>query len=597
MDLISSRYRKPKGRPKRSRQVKSENAKRRWAKKSLDVEQSMVSTDSTNCNEPEKNNSVSKSVDSDYIIMCKKLWSSLLKNIPCHECKENTLQINQTSSFGFSSKIFLSCANCKKEFGSVFTSEREAEDKSFQVNNKVVEAFLAIGRGHSALETFSMVLGTPSMDSKTFNNCMKNVCLKNKHAKLQMLELSRNAVRDAHIIENPELEKSAVLDISVSYDGTWQKRGFTSNLGVGCVIDMLTGIVVDFEILSKYCHECVIAERDLKKNSVEFHIWFDGHKDDCEKNFHGSSGSMELHAAEIMWKRSIKECGFRYTKILCDGDSKTFLHLNEEKVYGPEEIQKEECINHISKRLGTALRNKVKEWKVKKVTLGGKKPGSLKETTITKLQNYYRKAVKDNAPNVTEMKSSIFASLYHCMSTDSKPQHSKCPVGASSWCFFQRAIAQGEKPKSHKKMKTILSELVVEKILPVYQRLASDEMLTRCISAKTQNANESLHSCIWRKCPKEIFISKKRLELGVSTAVSENNLGYVKNLTIKEENVSETDSRFAIAYKKDKKRAAQNKRKSSEIYKKQRNEKKFKKQKNVEQQERHEGITYAAGAF
>ncbi|GBM68743.1 hypothetical protein AVEN_263567-1 [Araneus ventricosus] len=261
MDLISSRYRKPKGRPKKSRQVKSENAKKRWAKKSLDSEQSIISSpNATNSNELDKMNSVSTNVDTNYIIMCKTLWSSLLKNIPCHECKGKTLQVSQTNSFGFSSKIFLSCASCKKEFGSVFTSEREVEDKTFHVNNH--------------------------------------------------------------------------------------------------------------------------------------------------------------------------------------------------------------------------------------------------ETTITKLQNYYRKAVKDNAPDVNKMKKSIFASLYHCMSTDSKPQHSKCPVGAESWCFFQRAIAQGETPKSHKKMKTTLSELVVEKILPVYQRLASDEMLSKCISAKTQNANESLHSCIWRKCPK-----------------------------------------------------------------------------------------------
>ncbi|GBN75355.1 hypothetical protein AVEN_31746-1 [Araneus ventricosus] len=325
MDLISSRYRKPKGRPKKSRQVKSENAKKRWAKKSLDSEQSIISSpNATNSNELDKMNSVSTNVDTNYIIMCKTLWSSLLKNIPCHECKEKTLQVSQTNSFGFSSKIFLSCASCKKESGSVFTSEREVENKTFHVNNKVVEAFLSIGRGHSALETFSMVLGTPSMDSKTFNKCMKNVCQKNKDIKFEMLELSRNAVRDAHIRENPNLQKSAVLDISVLYDGTWQKRGYTSNLGVGCVIDILTGIVIDFEILSKYCHECVISERDLKKNSVEFKIWFAGHKNECEKNFHGSSGSMEMHAAAVMWKRSIKEFGFRYTKMLCDGGLENF---------------------------------------------------------------------------------------------------------------------------------------------------------------------------------------------------------------------------------------------------------------------------------
>ncbi|GFU14808.1 retrovirus-related Pol polyprotein from transposon 17.6 [Trichonephila clavipes] len=100
------------------------------------------------------------------------------------------------------------------------------------------------------------------------------------------------------------------------------------------------------------------------------------------------------------------------------------------------------------------------------------------------------------------MKTAIYANLMHCSSTDIKPMHGKCPEGESSWCFYKRAIAKGETPGSHSSMKTYLSPQVVEKIMPVYQRLASDTILERCVAGKTQNSNESLHSCIWRKCPK-----------------------------------------------------------------------------------------------
>ncbi|GFX75719.1 uncharacterized protein TNCV_2082301 [Trichonephila clavipes] len=54
-----------------------------------------------------------------------------------------------------------------------------------------------------------------------------------------------------------------IIDVSVSYDGTWQKRGHTSNLGLGIIIDILSGLVLDFEVLSKYCHNCVVAGRDM----------------------------------------------------------------------------------------------------------------------------------------------------------------------------------------------------------------------------------------------------------------------------------------------------------------------------------------------
>ena len=41
----------------------------------------------------------------------------------------------------------------------------------------------------------------------------------------------------------------------------------------------------------------------------------------------------------------------------------------------------------------------------------------------------------------------------------------------------------------------------------------------------TQNSNEALNGVIWKKCPKDIYVSKKILEIGVSSAVIEFNDG------------------------------------------------------------------------
>ncbi|GBN44072.1 hypothetical protein AVEN_22481-1 [Araneus ventricosus] len=182
-------------------------------------------------------------------------------------------------------------------------------------------------------------------------------------------------------------------------------------------------------------------------------------------------------------------------------------------------ISKEECLNHVAKRLGTGLRNKVKECRSKGVIIGGRIDGSLKESPILKLTNFYRKAVKDNVPDVQKMKTAIFASLFHTSSTEKAPKQNKCPTGVTPWCFYQRALANNEKPKSHSSMKTMLSEQVLEKILSGYQRLANNELLGRCVSGKTQNVNESSHSVIWNNCPKETFVSKKQLELTVISAI------------------------------------------------------------------------------
>ncbi|GFU97821.1 uncharacterized protein TNCV_2610521 [Trichonephila clavipes] len=87
----------------------------------------------------------------------------------------------------------------------------------------------------------------------------------------------------------------------------------------------------------------------------------------------------------------------------------------------------------------------------------------------------------------------------------------KCPEGNHHGVSIKRAIAKGETPGSHSSMRTYLSPQVVEKIMPVYQRLASGTILERCVASKTQNSNESLHSgaSFARKCPKRYSSPKK----------------------------------------------------------------------------------------
>ena len=65
---------------------------------------------------------------------------------------------------------------------------------------------------------------------------------------------------------------------------------------------------------------------------------------------------MEAAAAEQLWERSIDKFGFRYTTLLSDGDAETYNQLYIKRVYRGTPIEKEDCVNHVPKRLGTALR-------------------------------------------------------------------------------------------------------------------------------------------------------------------------------------------------------------------------------------------------
>ncbi|GFY21116.1 uncharacterized protein TNCV_3991601 [Trichonephila clavipes] len=248
----------------------------------------------------------------------------------------------------------------------------------------------------------------------------------------------------------------------------------------------------------------IFSSIETGETTPEYDVWYSGHKNDCQINHVGTSGAMEMKAAAKIWSRS-EACGFRYTTLLSDGDAKTHKFLNSLKIYGPDvEILKEECINHVSKRLGTSLRNLVKDWRAKGITLGGKSYGSLKETTIKKLTH---------------------------ISTNKNPMHMKCPPGKDSWCFYRRALTKGEKPAPHKfNIGTPINPDYLTKIVPIYQRLASDSLLKGCARCLTQNSNESLHSVIWSKCSKETSAKSRRVNIAVSEAVSEYNFGTLKAL-------------------------------------------------------------------
>lgn len=56
--------------------------------------------------------------------------------------------------------------------------------------------------------------------------------------------------------ENDDENDEACVDVGVSCDGSWHRRGFSSLVGTAAAISLETGQVLDYEILNKVCYEC-----------------------------------------------------------------------------------------------------------------------------------------------------------------------------------------------------------------------------------------------------------------------------------------------------------------------------------------------------
>ncbi|GFU33887.1 uncharacterized protein TNCV_615141 [Trichonephila clavipes] len=205
----------------------------------------------------------------------------------------------------------------------------------------MVQPFLSAGKGYLAMEKFCMLMNMDLPSSRTFNTYKEKLC----KSLVRSTEKSLNHVRSQ--VKSVYQSNSVITDVDVTFDGTWLIREHPFQIGVGCVIDLLTGFVMDFEIMSKRCVECELAKSGLGENSAGFHLWYEGYISPCAINHIGSSCAMEQEAALKLWQKS-EDNGFRYTTLLSDGDAKTYQYLNAKEVYGLEiKMKKEECINHI----------------------------------------------------------------------------------------------------------------------------------------------------------------------------------------------------------------------------------------------------------
>ena len=379
----------------------------------------------------------------------------------CAKCSGRSLHIEEKMDTrrGLVTSLSLVCQGCH----SISKLSDPYSDEAKLLNRSSVYAMRFAGGGLHSLEKFCglMCLPPPITD----NSYAEHQAVIAAAAMKVAMESCKEAADELHQLAGKPCDE--IVNITVTCDGTWATRGFTSKFGVVIVMSFETGRILDFEVLSKYCHQCALHSGDDTTSSAYLE-WWEEHEPNCAKNFQGSSPAMESQGALILWKRSKEQLNLQYTTLISDGDAKTHSLLNEENPYDGVEIEKNDCVGHVQKRMGSRLRKKKKEgiYDVKKqkvIGLGGQ--GRLTEAVMDNLQNYYGKAIRENAGNVQKMKDAVWAIYYPTISTDKKPQHKYCPKGKESWCKYNKAAAVGMH-KSYKHRKTLPKD-VADAIYPM----------------------------------------------------------------------------------------------------------------------------------
>ena len=400
----------------------------------------------------------------------------LISQLVCPICKAGPLTLYEQplglGTVGFHSQLKVNCATCGDSIARTHTSETLASRASI-TNVRAVASARNCGIGFSQLIKLFSGMNVPTpMHLRTYQRIAAKVHQASIIAMQGCFKAAVNKVREYYRQQNPTLTEQSVIPISVSYDGSWHRRGHSSHHGVGTVIELETGLVIDTHIMSNFCIGC---DKGPKSGDPSYDAWLSAHKTLCQKNYSGSACAMEVEAAKVIFRRSVDQYNLKYTRVLCDGDAKTVTTLNNAKIY-TDTIVKEDCVNHVSKRLYNGIEKAKQASKGTKHHLSGK--GRITQKLQKQLSVSYGQALKDGAPDVHCMQRAVMASLYHRMSTDANPQHQYCPAGDQSWCKYQVETSQGVLDKDRQYVhKAAIKPEYGEQLLPIYTRLSTPGML------------------------------------------------------------------------------------------------------------------------
>lgn len=211
---------------------------------------------------------------------------------------------------------------------------------------------------------------------------------------------------------------------------------------------------------------------------------------------------------------------------------KSILELNNnEGPYGLQhKVVKEECKNHLHKRMGNrlfALKRSMREKEVAGGKVQFRSTLEMTDNTIKALQRYYLVAVNRHIGGCWKsLKLDIMSTFFHSPARMTTPSMA---CAAKTGVLYQQDKKANVPIRSHKNMEVAIrctDPDILQKIHSVYKDLTSQDLLERCLKGRTQNPNESLHSKLWAKCSKSKFSGYDKDLFAAQLTVLQHNFGF-----------------------------------------------------------------------
>ena len=182
--------------------------------------------------------------------------SVLCDIVCCNICGVKIISEDVSQRNGLVCNLSIKCVNCKST-KTFWTSEKsEKKNNLFDTNLRYYYGLRCIGKGYSAGRVLCGMLNL----SNPPTNTIRYTSLVGSSVKTFAEKSMKAATREA-VVEN-----EGNSDIAISFDGSWQKRGFQSKNSCASAISVDNGKVVDVEVVGMSALELGVLDAVITFN-------------------------------------------------------------------------------------------------------------------------------------------------------------------------------------------------------------------------------------------------------------------------------------------------------------------------------------------
>lgn len=188
-----------------------------------------VGTSSEKLKKARKNYDINVEHTFGYRILCFfSVFSALSETLVCKTCLQ-PVKFTESCNKGLGFKLVVSCKNCSPV---LINSCPLINGKSWEINRRIILVMRLLGIGLNGLQKFCALLDLPHpVYQKSYDSIVKVISIVVEKVSLQSM---KNAAKEEVKIN---VEEGETGGITVSGDGSWRKREFTSLYGIMSLID------------------------------------------------------------------------------------------------------------------------------------------------------------------------------------------------------------------------------------------------------------------------------------------------------------------------------------------------------------------------